>query len=79
MAARARARARAQHDRGLVGGGQVDKKPTWELPAAEEAARKAAYRKALEEEVEAGNKAVEAAVRKAYTAWLAASRASRGG
>ncbi len=61
----------------------MDEKRIWELPAAEEAARKAAARKAaarkaLEEEVEAGNEAVEAAVRKAYTAWLAASLASRG-
>ena len=47
----------------------------------EEAARKAAYRKALEEEVEAVEtvEAVEAVVRKAYTAWLVASLASRGG
>ena len=59
----------------------MDKKPTGELPAAEEAARKAAYRKALEEEVEAVEtvEAVEAVVRKAYTAWLVASLASRGG
>ena len=57
----------------------MDENSTRDVLAAEEAAWKAAYRKALEEEVEAGDKALEAAVRKACTAWLLASSASRRG
>ena len=59
----------------------MDENSTRDVLAAEEAAWKAAYRKALEEEVEAVEtvEAVEAVVRKAYTAWLVASLASRGG
>ena len=53
----------------------MGKKPTWDAQAAEEAARKAAYRKALEEEFQV----LEAAVRKSFIAWLLVSSASRGG